>query len=110
MTRHRTALRVALGVALGAAAWEAGVRTGAPVYVPAMLVAGALLGLWFGGHPLVTGAALAAPGLALAPWDAPRGDGDGLWLLVFPAIVWYGFLAAVAHWIAVAAWRWWSSR
>ena len=45
----------------------------------------------------LTGLALGVPCLALAPWTAPRGDNDGLWLTIVPLLaVVTGVLVAVA--------------
>jgi hypothetical protein len=106
-------MRYVTAVVVGAAAWFALVvlpvrgteemPNGLP-YVVVLLVGAAVLGLVLGGHPLVTGALLVAPALLAAPWTAPRGDNDGLWLLIFPGLVWYGLLAAGAHWLAVRVW------
>ena len=48
------------------------------------------------------GAAVAVPALALAPWTAPRGDNDGLWVLWFPFL--FGFLFLLAGAGATGAW------
>lgn len=34
----------------------------------------------------VIGLALGLPALLLSPWTAPRGDNDGLWVLIVPAL------------------------
>ena len=48
------------------------------------------------------GAAVALPALALAPWTAPRGDNDGLWVLWFPLL--FGFLFLLAGAGAMGGW------
>ena len=35
----------------------------------------------------VIGVMVVAPGLLLSPWTAPRGDNDGLWVLIVPMLV-----------------------
>lgn len=34
----------------------------------------------------LVGVLLGLPGLVLSPWTAPRGDNDGLWLLIVPML------------------------
>jgi hypothetical protein len=49
-----------------------------------------LLGAAVGGalvaprRAALVGAMLGLPGLVLSPWTAPRGDNDGLWILIVP--------------------------
>jgi hypothetical protein len=75
-------------------------------YFPVVLGA-AGIGGWLSPRrvPLV-GLALGAPGLLLAPWTAPRGDGDGLWILILPILLGFvGLLCATAFaggWIRTA--------
>jgi len=46
----------------------------------------------------VIGAFLGLPGFLLSPWTAPRGDNDGLWLLIVPFLGFFTvLLAAVAY-------------
>ncbi len=64
-----------------------------------MLLAAVILGAAFGKsslRPIALG--LGLPPLLLAFWTAPRGDGDGLWIL------WLPFLAGFIGVIATAAW------
>ena len=45
----------------------------------------------------VIGVMVVVPGLVLSPWTTPRGDDDGLWLLIVPFLVVFtlvSFLAA----------------
>jgi hypothetical protein len=103
----------ALCVVFGTAAWlllavapgQGRSQVSAGPYIVALVVCGALVGVLLGGHPLVTGAALAAPALLTAGWLAPRGDDDGLWLLWFPTIAFAAAAAAGSHPVGVAAWR-----
>jgi hypothetical protein len=74
-------------------------------YFWTIIACGAVIGLSLDGHPLGVGALLAAPALVAAPWTVPRGDGDGLWILWFGAIVAAGGGAALAHLTAVGARR-----
>jgi hypothetical protein len=45
------------------------------------------------------GAIFVLSALLLAGWTTPRGDNDGLWLLVFPMLVVLGLLFAGSHWV-----------
>jgi hypothetical protein len=53
-------------------------------------------------HASLVGLLLVLPGLVVAPWIAPRGDNDGLWVLIVPLLFLFALvLMAVAH---VGAW------
>ncbi len=54
---------------------------------------------------LRVGLLMAAPGILLAAWTAPRGDNDGLWLLWFPLLCISSFLLAGFHWMGSIARR-----
>lgn len=54
-----------------------------------------LIGTWVG-----------VPGLMLAPWTAPRGDNDGLWIMIVPILAVF-VLVLIA---AASAGRWTRSR
>lgn len=75
---------------------------GSPALFP-ILLAAALLGGFVQRRPWLIGTMLGLPGLILAPWTAPRGDGDGLWILIFPLLVSFLFVlvaaAAAGTWI-----------
>src|SRR5687768_7338954 len=45
-----------------------------------------VLGLVAPKRPILVGALVTAAPLLLAPATAPRGDGDGLWVLIFPML------------------------
>jgi hypothetical protein len=49
------------------------------------------------------GLALGLPALILSPWTAPRGDGDGLWILIVPLLFVFLFvlvaIAGIGGWI-----------
>jgi hypothetical protein len=102
--------RAALLVVMGAAAWlffvvarDDGRTQVSPLpYHVALALLGAAVGAGWRGNAVVTGALLAAPALASAAWVAPRGDGDGLWVLWFVTVVFAGALAAGGHAVAVA--------
>ena len=50
----------------------------------------------------IIGVMLVAPALVLSPWTAPRGDNDGLWLLIVPMLA---FLMALTVMVArLGAW------
>jgi hypothetical protein len=56
---------------------------GNPSLLFAILVGAALVGGFLvPGYARAIGSALALPGLLLSPWTAPRGDNDGLWVLI----------------------------
>jgi hypothetical protein len=87
---------VALGLALvvGTVAWLAlvpndgdGGNARHPGYWWLCIAAAIALG-WFAAsnQSAIVGAAVAVPAIVLAPWTAPRGDEDGLWLLWFPIL------------------------
>lgn len=87
--------------AFGAGVFLWGVAVLEPSLLPffAWLVAGAgfAIGGMLGGNALLTGVLLGTPALLTAAWLTPRGDEDGLWLLVFPFVVFAMGCAAVAH-------------
>lgn len=67
------------------------IDTGNPLALALGLGAVALvLGLLGPKRPLLVGALVTAGPLLLAPVTAPRGDGDGLWILIFPMLVFLG--------------------
>jgi hypothetical protein len=108
----RWTARAVVALTVGTAAWfllvvgpadSRGPRVN--TYLPALCVAAAALGATLGGDllvSLVVGVLLGAPGLYAAPATAPRGDGDGLWILIFPTIVFAMALAAACHAAAAA--------
>jgi len=52
-----------------------------------ILLASALIGgFLLPSCATVIGLALGLPALLLSPWTAPRGDNDGLWILIVPAL------------------------
>jgi hypothetical protein len=55
----------------------------------------------------VIGALLSLPGLLLSPWTAPRGDNDGLWILIVPILAIFTALlvgvACVGRWLRTRA-------
>jgi hypothetical protein len=57
------------------------------LYYPVLLGAAAIGG-WIvpARAAALIGAALGAPGVLLSPWTAPRGDNDGLWVLIIPTL------------------------
>jgi hypothetical protein len=96
-TRTNTAA-IAASIGVGLGAWLAtaahapryssnGEHTAALRAYVAILVAAALIGGWIAPRSAgVIGGALGLPGLILSPWTAPRGDGDGLWILIIPML------------------------
>jgi membrane protease YdiL (CAAX protease family) len=68
-----------------------------------ILLAGALVGgFLLPSCATVIGVALGLPALLLSPWTAPRGDNDGLWILIVPALV--VFLLVLVLVARVGAW------
>lgn len=68
-----------------------------------VLTAFALGALAHRNESAIVGGAVAVPALLLAGWTAPRGDGDGLWILWFPilAVLVFGLTVAgsVGGWL-----------
>ncbi|HEU0170724.1 MAG TPA: hypothetical protein VFR26_04725 [Acidimicrobiales bacterium] len=60
---------------------------GDSAFYPLLLIAAVLGGFLFPSRAALVGALLGLPGLALSPWTAPRGDNDGLWVLIIPIMV-----------------------
>jgi hypothetical protein len=100
----RTKLVLAGAAAVGLAIWVATVAT-APRYSYGDQLDMGSMALW----PLLAGAALAlgfiepsasrastvalmAPPVVMAPWTAPRGDNDGLWVLIIPLLVGFAYV------------------
>lgn len=58
-----------------------------------ILLADALIGAFLlPSCAIVIGFALGLPALLLSPWTAPRGDNDGLWILIVPALLAFLFV------------------
>jgi hypothetical protein len=78
--------------------------TSAPAFWWLMLLCEFGLGVAFGprrvGH-IALGLALVP--LVLSPWTAPRGDGDGLWMLWIPALALFPLVLALPAWLGSAA-------
>jgi peptidoglycan/LPS O-acetylase OafA/YrhL len=55
-------------------------------YFPVLLALALVGGFVRPRRARLIGALLGLPGLVLSPWTAPRGDNDGLWLLIVPAL------------------------
>src|SRR5262245_43801628 len=56
------------------------------VYFVVLLLAALAMGFVAPRHSWLLGALLGLPGLLLSPWTAPRGDDDGLWLMIIPTL------------------------
>ena len=66
-----------------------------------LFLAAVVLGALAPGVAAIGGLLLALPGFVLAPWTAPRGDNDGLWVLIIPMMgVLMLILAGVAGLVA----------
>jgi hypothetical protein len=59
-----------------------------------MLIAAGTLGFALDDRRGLLGAALGVAPFVLSPWTAPRGDGDGLWLLYIPMLA--GFVLVLS--------------
>jgi len=80
------------------------------LYFP-LLLAVAVLGGWLlPARARLMGFMLGLPGLLLSPFTAPRGDDDGLWILIVPMLVGFAFLLAIVADGAGRVRRWTSRR
>jgi hypothetical protein len=62
------------------------------------------MGAMFGSQRLLAvSLGLGVPPLVLSPWTAPRGDGDGLWVLWVPLLALFLLALAVAAWLGGTA-------
>jgi hypothetical protein len=69
-----------------------------------MLLAAFTLGALFGSqHVVQVSLGLGLPPLVISPWTAPRGDGDGLWVLWIPLLSLFLMLLTLAAWLGGAA-------
>jgi hypothetical protein len=68
-------------------------------YLPFLLFVSVVFGLIDPGTShLRVGLLMVGPALLLAWWTTPRGDNDGLWILIFPMLGVAIFVAAGCHW------------
>ena len=67
-----------------------------------LALAALLLGLLTPRFPAVVGAVVTGVPLLLAPWTAPRGDNDGLWVLILPMLALNMGATLLASWIGAA--------
>lgn len=66
-------------------------------WFPLMLLAPIVLGFVFSRAWPVVPTGIVLPQFVLAPWTAPRGDNDGLWVLIFPTLAaLFGYALVVA--------------
>jgi hypothetical protein len=61
-----------------------------------MIATAFVIGFFARDRAGVCGVALGVPPLVLAPWTAPRGDGDGLWTLIIPILFLFIFVVVGA--------------
>jgi hypothetical protein len=92
----RLLIAATIGVVVGLTAWLTLVASaprysygadqdmGSSAYCWVLLAAALVLGFVLPREAAIVGAMLGLPGLLLSPWTAPRGDNDGLWLLIVP--------------------------
>lgn len=62
-------------------------NAGNPLFSPILLGAAFVGGLVLPEQATVVGVMLILPALALSPWTTPRGDDDGLWVLIVPILL-----------------------
>jgi hypothetical protein len=86
---------------------------GHPALLPVLLAAALAGGFVARRRPGLIGLGLGLPGLLLSPWTAPRGDDDGLWLLIIPCLALFVVVLIGAAWVGCQAgdavirgWRW----
>lgn len=92
--------RVAVYAGVGAVLWITAVAIAGSSawYVVGVLVCGVATGAMDATtHHLRAGFYFVIPALVLAWWTTPRGDNDGLWLLIFPLLVALVVLVAGCH-------------
>lgn len=81
---------------------------------PLLLALAIVGGLALPKHSTLIGVMLVAPALVLSPFTAPRGDNDGLWLLIVPGLaIWMGVCivcARAAAWARLKIQEWWRFR
>jgi hypothetical protein len=66
-------------------------------WFPMMLLAPIVLGFVFSRSWPIVPTGLLLPQFVLAPWTTPRGDNDGLWVLIFPTLaVLFGYALVAA--------------
>ena len=68
---------------------------GDPIFWWILLGGAATIGSVSRRRPGRAAAVLVLPALILSPWTAPRGDNDGLWMLIVPMLAMYGLVLAV---------------
>lgn len=107
----RNAAILAAAVAAGTAAWiacfaslprysdEATGNIRSVSFWPSMVALAFAIGFAAGPRSSRIGGLLVGlPALLLAPWTAPRGDNDGLWLLIVPMLAFFvAVLVVVAY-------------
>ena len=74
-------------------------QQGSPWYFPLMIGAVLVLTVVFRRQWRVVAPGLIALQLVLAPFTTPRGDNDGLWVLIVPIIVVFGAVLALVAWL-----------
>jgi hypothetical protein len=107
---RRSIVSLGVSAATGTVLWLALVvalpsdDTSAPAFWWLMLLGAFGLEAIFGprciGHVAL---GLALGPLVLSPWTAPRGDGDGLWVLWIPLLALFPLVLAMPAWLGSAA-------
>lgn len=64
----------------------------------AMIVGAAMLGYLFSNDDGLVAFGMSGGPFVAAFWTAPRGDGDGLWVLFFPYLIVMGFVLLLVAW------------
>lgn len=70
-----------------------------------LALAALLLGLLAPRFPALVGAVVTAVPLLLAPGTAPRGDNDGLWVLILPMLALYMGATLLLAWVGASVRR-----
>ena len=113
-----TALTAAVAGTIGLLTWIATMASapryspgaaqdmGSAVLFPILLLAALGFGFVAPGRAALAGALLGLPGLVLSPWTAPRGDNDGLWLLIVPFMAAFTLILVATALTAARARSW----
>jgi hypothetical protein len=73
-------------------------RQGSPWYVPLMLGAAVVLALVYWKRWWVVAPGMVSLQLLVSPFTTPRGDNDGLWVLIIPIVVVLGGVLLLLCW------------
>jgi hypothetical protein len=82
---------------------------GNPALFPILLGLAIVGGYTVRRRAWIVGVMLGIPGLVLSPWTAPRGDNDGLWLLIVPFMAAFCIVLVLGARLGAKARTRWSS-